>query len=564
MPYWRRLILVLVISLISTALSLVLPYLSKGLVDSALLGKDPVGLLRFVGLFVTITILSFGFNVVSGLRYTRVSADILFDMRLALYRHLQKLSPGFYGRTRLGDIVSRINNDIGEIQRITAETALALIGNVLFLGGAITMLIWLDAGLALLSAVLLPPSVWMLVRYRHRLEGRVTAVRERSADVGSFLIETLQGMKLVVTSNAQVREVKNFQHKNDAFVRALMSMQRLSYLFGGLPGLILSGSTAVVFVIGGQQVIDGTMTMGTLVAFMAYQVRVLPPIQALMGLYANLATVRVSLSRVHQLLDAQIDVAELSDAEVCPDARGAISLEDVTVTFDRGVAALDHVTLHVTAGEVLAVVGPSGGGKSTLADLLLRLIDPDTGCVCLDGRDVRSISFHDLRRHIALVDQEPFIFNASIAENIRYGRVNASEAELAATTRASGIAEFIDRLPEQYDTEIGERGHMLSAGERQRIAIARAFLANPAVLVMDEPTAALDPVSARKIAAGYEAVMKGRTTIIISHHFELVRRADRVVVIDGGRVVESGSPAELLARDSAFSTLFRSSAVKEE
>ena len=302
-PYWRRLLLVVGLSLLGTVLSLYLPYLSKGLIDHALLGRDWTALLQIVSLFAGITAASFLLNTVSGLRYTRVSADILFDMRLALYRHLQRLSPRFYARTRLGDIVSRINNDIGEIQRVAAESVLAWFGNILYLAGTIGMLLWLDARLFLASVALLPVSIWVLSRYRRALEAKIAVMRQSSADIGSFLIETLQGMKLVVASNAQEREAARFRGKNDTFIRALMRVQRLSYFSGGLPGLLLSLSTMVVFLYGGWQVIHGALTMGSFVAFIAYQMRILPPIQALMGLYANLATVRVSLARVNQIMD---------------------------------------------------------------------------------------------------------------------------------------------------------------------------------------------------------------------------------------------------------------------
>ena len=555
-PYWRRLVLVLALSLASTALALTLPYLSKTLVDSALIGRDLGALRVIVGAFVGITILSFGFNVLSGLRYTRVSAEILFDMRLALYRHLQRLSPAFYARTRLGDIVSRINTDIGEIQRVAAEAVLATLGNVLFLTGSLGMLVWLDARLFLLSVCFLPPSLWALVRYRRRLEGRVRTLRERSADLGSFLIETIQGMKLVVTSNAQAREATRFRARNDAFIGALMSMQWVTYLSGGLPGLLLSGGTAIVFLYGGSRVIDGTITMGTLVAFMAYQMRVLPPLQALMGLYTNLATARVSLGRVHELLDARVDVVEPAAPPALPAVRGQVTFEHVTVTFDRGEPVLDDVSLSVEPGEVLAIVGPSGSGKSTLADLMLRLIDPDAGRVLLDGRDLRHLSLEDVRRHVALVDQDPFVFHATLAENLRYARPEATDDELATAVRAAGLTAFLDRLPAGYDTPVGERGTMLSAGERQRVAIARAFLARPAVLVLDEPTAALDPPTARQVLEGYAAIMRGRTTIVVSHRLELARQADRVVVLDGAKIIEQGRPSELAAAGGAFARLF--------
>ena len=471
-------------------------------------------------------------------RYTRVSAEILFDMRLALYRHLQRLSPRFYARTRLGDIVSRINNDIGEIQRVAAESVLAWVGNVLYLAGTIVMLVWLDAKLFLAGVALLPLSIWVLSRYRRALEVRIAVMRQASADIGSFLIETLQGMKLVVASNAQERECGRFRAKNGAFIRALMSMQRVSYFAGGLPGLLLSTSTVVVFLYGGWQVIHGALTMGSFVAFIAYQMRIMPPVQALMGLYANLATVRVSLARVDQILDTPPEVVERPDATHLDRCDGRIVFDDVTFRFDRD-AVLDHLSFAVEPGETVAIVGPSGSGKSTIADLLLRLLDPHEGAIRLDGCDLRTLALEDLRRHVVLVDQEPFVFHASIAENLRYVRPDATDEELREACRAAGIDAFIDALPQRYDTVVGERGTALSAGERQRIAIARAFLANPTVLILDEPTAALDPASEQQVIAGYETLMRGRTTIVISHRFELASTAGRVIVLRDAHASEA-------------------------
>jgi ATP-binding cassette subfamily B protein len=555
-PYWRRLALVMALSLASTAVSLYMPLLSRDVFDRALLGHDAARLVRIVGLFAAISVVSFGLNVVSGLRYTRVSADILFDMRLVMYRHLHRLSPRFYARTRLGDIMSRINNDIGEIQRIAAETALAWFGNVLFLAGTVAMLIWLDARLFLISAATAPLGIWALARYRRRLEGHVTVLRQRSADIGSFLIETLQGVRLVVTSNAQEREVERFREKNLAFVRALMSMQLLTYLSGGLPGLILTAGTGAVFLYGGLEVIRGTLSLGTFVAYMTCQMRFLPPMQALMGLYANLATARVSLRRVSEILDVPVDVEEPVAPVRLPSVRGDISFENVSLSFDRGTAVLEQLSFSVCAGEVLAIVGASGSGKSTVADLLLRLVDPDSGVVRLDGHDLRTVNLTDLRRRVALVDQQPVILHATIAENIRYARPDASDADVVMAAREAALESFIDALPEKFDTIVGERGAALSVGERQRIATARAFLTDPAVLVLDEPTAALDPVSERRIVAGYENVMRGRTTIVITHRLDLAREADRIVVLEGARIVEQGSPRELHARHGRFAELF--------
>jgi ATP-binding cassette subfamily B protein len=555
-PYWRRLALVLGLSLLGTVVSLFLPFLSRALVDQALLGRDTTALVRIVLSFFGLTLASFALNTVSGLRYTRVSAEILFDMRLALFRHLQALSPRFYARMPLGQIVSRINSDIGEIQRVASEAVLASVGNVVYLVGTVVILLTLDPVLFAVSLALLPAALWALVKYRRRLEDSVAAMRERSAGLGTFLIETLMGMKLVVSLNAQEREVARFRERNDAFVGSLMAMQRLTYLSGGIPGLLLSAGSAAVFLFGGWRVIHGVITMGTLVAFVAYQMRLFGPVQGMMGLYANIATARVSLRRVNEILDAPVEVRESPAALALEKARGELAFEDVTLAFDRGTAVLDHVRLAVRAGERVAIVGRSGEGKSTIADLLVRHLDPDQGRITLDGHDLRELRVADVRRLVVVVDQEPFVFNAPMAENIRFARPGAADADVLEAARAAGLGDLIARLPDGILTQVGERGRALSAGERQRLAIARAFLADPAVLVLDEATGALDPATEAQVVSGYEAVMRGRTTIVITHRLELARRAERIVVLERGRIVEEGSAASLLARGESFASLF--------
>jgi ATP-binding cassette subfamily B protein len=418
------------------------------------------------------------------------------------------------------------------------------------------MLAWLDARLFAVSLIMVPPSLWALIHYRRRLEVSVGQLRKNSADIGTFLIETIQGMKLVVASNAQGREVERFGRKNDTFVESLMSMRLLTYLSGGFPGLILSGGTAIVFLYGGARVIAGTITLGTFVAFMAYQMRLLSPVQGLMGLWANFATAKVSLGRVHEILDVEPEVSERPDPVALPVVHGSVTFEGVTFTFGRGGSVLEDVSFQVGPGEILAVAGASGSGKSTIADLLARHFDPDAGRISLDGVDLKDISLTDLRRQIVTVNQEPFVFHASIAENILYARPEASPNDVAEAARAAGLDDFLSGLPQGLDTTVGERGLAMSAGERQRIAIARALLADPAILVLDEATAALDPATQAEVIRGYEAAMRNRTTILISHRLELVERADRVVVIEGSRVVQEGTPQELREVRGAFLELF--------
>jgi ABC-type multidrug transport system fused ATPase/permease subunit len=278
-----------------------------------------------------------------------------------------------------------------------------------------------------------------------------------------------------------------------------------------------------------------------------------------MGLYTGLATARVSLRRVHQILDAPIEVREAPEAVALPTVKGDITFDNVSLTFDRGAPALNRVSFRVNAGETLALVGPSGSGKSTIADLVVRLLDPNDGRVLLDGHDLRTLRLRDVRQHIVRVDQEPFVFNVSLAENIRYARATASDEDVSGAVAAAGLSAFVATLPLGLETVVGERGHALSAGERQRLAIARAFLANPEILVLDEATASLDPVTEAQVIAGYEAIMQGRTTILISHRLELARTADRAIVLAGGRVIEEGEPQQLLAMGGAFAHLFASS-----
>ena len=555
-PYSWALAPVVTLSLLGTGLGLVLPYLSKLLVDDALVAQDFGALLNIVGLFVGITAASFLMNVLSGMRYTKVSADILFDMRLDLYRHLQRLSPRYYAKTPLGDVVSRINGDIGEIQRVTAEATLAWLGQLIALVGTVGMLIYLDIQLFFAGLITLPPALFALLRYRRQLEARVRDLRERSADIGTFLIETLQGMRAVVGANAQEREVDRFRNKNDSFIDALLSMRLFTYLAGGLPGLLLTTGTGIVFLYGGYRVINGATTLGTFVAFMAYQMRLMAPIQGLMGLYSNLATARASLVRVHEIRDSPPEVIEATASKSLPVCKGEVTLEEVHYGFGRGGEVLAGVNLVIPAGQVLAIVGTSGSGKSTIADLLSRQLDPDEGRILLDGNNLCDLFLAQVRRHIVVVEQSPFIFHATVAENVRYARPEATEADVRQAIHAAGLSDLMDSMPEDLNTVVGERGSQLSAGERQRVAIARAYLAEPSVLIFDEATGALDPMSEAAVLSGYDALMRGRTTVLITHRIDLARQADRVVVLKNGRVAEDGRLSDLETRGTAFRDIF--------
>jgi ATP-binding cassette subfamily B protein len=546
-PYWWRLALVAALGLFSTAVGLAQPYISRLLIDDALVRHNLRALWTIAGLMVVVTITGFALNICSSYLYIRFSAECLFDMRLAVYRHLQKLSPRFFAKSKLGDIVSRINNDIGEVQRICADTLLSFLSNVLFFVGSVAIMISLNWRLFLVGVVLLPLSIFAVRHYQHRLAAEAKTMRERSSELGSFLIESILGMRLVVATANEQRETEEFRRRNSNFIRSLLSMQWMSFLGGALPGSVLTISSAIVFLYGGKLVIDGRLSIGALVAFMAYHMRLLSPVQTLIGSYSNLVTGGVSLGRVFELFDTPAEVQESPNAQPRGRLRGEVLFDQVRFRFSPDVSVLEDVSFCIPAGSICAVVGASGAGKSTLADLVLRFYDPESGAVRIDGYDVRTLRLGDLRRDVALVEQTPYLFRASVRENIAYGKPGATFDEIRACARHAAIDAFIDSLPEGYDTIIGERGSTISAGERQRIALARALLRDPSVLVMDEPTSALDPVSENSIANALSGAFTGRTVMLITHRMSLAAKADKVVFMENGRIVQEGTPRELLS-----------------
>jgi ATP-binding cassette subfamily B protein len=535
-PYTRRLALVLGISLAATSLSLVQPYISKLLIDRALLARDMRALAWIAGLLFVTTVLGFGLNIVSSYRYVRVSAAMLFDMRLALFQHLQRLSPRFYARFRLGDLMSRLNNDISEVQRVSADTLLSVLSNVVFLVGSIGMMLWLNSRLFAVSVILVPACLWTFLHYQRKLTALTKTLRERSADLGSLFVDTILGMRVVVSLGASRHEAQRFRQKNDAFVSTMLDVQVASFLTGALPGTILTVSTVSVFLYGGWLIMQDAMSIGTLVAFMAYHTRLLSPVQTLMSMTSSLASARVSLGRIFELFDTKVEVEEQADPEPLGAVRTAISLENVTISYDRA-PVLRNVSFEIPARCFCAILGPSGAGKSTIADLIVRNLDPDLGRVLIDGRDLRRLSLEDLHKQVILVDQLPYLFNVSIAENIAYAFPGATRAEIEAAASAGGLDELIGRLPEGFETKTGERGLALSAGERQRIALSRAFLRRPSVLILDEPTSALDGHTEQLVASNLRRILPEATLIVITHRPALAAVADVIITVSDGNAV---------------------------
>jgi ATP-binding cassette subfamily B protein len=556
-PYWRGLLVVMLLGLFSTAVGLVQPYISRLLIDDALLRRNLHALTYIAAAMVVVTIVGFALNIASSYCYVRLSSSCLFDMRLAVYRHLQRLSPRYFSQKKLGDIVSRINNDIGEVQRVCSDTLLSVLSNLLFLVGSIAIMSWLNWHLMIASVALLPVGIIALRHYQGRLRLQTADLRQRSSDLGSFLIENLLGMRLIVASATENLEAERFRGYNTSFISSLLSMQVLSFLASAMPSTVLTLSTAVVFLYGGKLVIAQQLTIGGLVAFMGYHLKLLSPVQNLLGIYTNLLTGGVALERVFEVMDVSPEVIEIAAPASLPYVRQAVSFAEVRFRYAVDVPVLRDVSFTVPAGKICAIVGASGAGKSTLADLLLRFYDPDAGTIAIDGQDIRQLRLDDLRRQVAIVEQTPYLFRASVRENIAYGRPGATLDEVRICAAAAAIDSFIQSLPQGYETIVGERGVTLSVGERQRIALARALLRDPSVLILDEPTSALDPTSEAAVTGELLQVLRGRTAILITHRMSLVEMADLVVVIEDGRVIETGSPSALLSQRTYLSQQFK-------
>ena len=525
---------VILVSLLATGLSLAQPYISKLMIDGALMHRDMGMLWRVAGLMLGATVGSYVLNILASWLHVSLSAAMLFDIRSAVLAHLQALSPRFFGRFRLGDLMSRLNSDVSDIQRVAGDTLLAALANVLFLGGSVALMLWMDWRLFLVGIVLVPLAVATFLRAQKRLTDLTRQMREVGADIGSLLVDTIMGMRTVVALGAEPHERARFATTNARFVAAMLRMQITSFLSGAVPGTLLSASTAGVMLWGGYEIVAGRMTIGTLVAFLAYQQRLFAPIQGLLGLSSTLAQTRVALARIFELLDTPAEVLEGATPQPLPAITQSLRFDHVALSHGRAPVLID-ADFTIPAGCFCAILGESGAGKSTMADLMVRLLDPDAGRILVDGADLRDLRLADLRARILLVEQTPFLFNATLGDNIAFGLPDPGHAAITAAAQAAGLSPLLARLPQGLATPTGERGLALSAGERQRVALARALLRRPQVLILDEPTAALDGETEARIAQNLRACLPEATLIVITHKPALAAMADMTITLHQGR-----------------------------
>ncbi len=543
-------------SLLGTAASLYAPFLTKRLVDDVILKGNWVGL---PPLLVTMALFSAAGMLLGGASsylYTRGSSKILIAMRSALFDHLERAEMSFFGRTRVGEIVARLNNDMVEIQGILVDIPLAFVVHSVRLVAAAAVLIAMSWHLFLVGNVLVPLGVLGLWLTRHVITGMSRELREKNAALGSHIIDTFTGIRLVRSSGTEGEELRRFERENLSLLRSVLRFQMVSSLSRGIPSFVLACSAMLAFLYGGYMIRDGVITVGTLVAFTAFQVQVIAPIQNLLGQYLALRKGRASLDRVFEFFDVPVEADE-EGAETFEALREGIVFDDVSFSYDGQARVLDGLSLFIPAGRTTALVGESGAGKSTLIDLLLRFHEPQGGEIRYDGVPSRRLSRPALRRRVAVVSTEPFLFHDTIGENIRYGSPGATRAGMEEAGAKAGLREFLGSLPGGLDTVVGERGTALSSGQKQRVALARAFLRSPDILILDEATSSLDVLTEEKVRASIRELMKGRTTLVVTHRLHAVRDADGIAVLENGRITRRGTHEELAESRGAYRTFLR-------